>query len=283
LLLQGATGSDDGRLGSGKAVKAVSLKGTPVPDWPMWKTPFEEQVARSFESGQLFDRRAGDDLIFFRGVVVGVNGENLIVQETSTGRSVRLQPPTTSAGLKFVSNLKLLGRAAGLEALFVARLSVDARDGFNALAIYAAPEAERTLLLPDEVGGLVNLGLDTLKPEHLGPLSQHPVEVVTQGEHTHDPLHALRQRVSSVVQGGRFVFHASASHAVKRDAARLNAQFMHSGADLLSELLERSQFAERDISGRIDRTDPVGFALAWCAAATYLQAAEAALARAGAL
>jgi len=29
--------------------------------------------------------------------------------------------------------------------------------------------------------------------------------------------------------------------------------------------------------------DPVGFAVAWCAAATYLQAAEASLARAGAL
>lgn len=283
LLLQGATGSEDGRLGSGKAVKAVTLKGTPVADWPMWKEPFDEQLARSFSSGQLFDRRAGDDLIFFRAVVIGVHGDNLIVQETTTGRAIRLQPPTTSAGLKFLSNLKLLGRAAGLEALFVARRSDDARDGFNALAIYAAPDAARTLNLPDDVGGLVNLGLDTLKPEHLGGLSQHPVDVVMQGEGVQDPLHALRQRVSSVVQGGRFVFHAGASHAVKRDASRLNAQFMHTAADLLSELLDRAQFAERDISGRLDRTDPVGFAVAWCAAATYLQAAEASLARAGAL
>lgn len=282
ILLQGATGSDDGRLGSGKAVKAVTVKPTAVHEWSVWKTPIDDQIARSLAAASQVERRAGDDMVFVEAEVAGVSGENLVVVEVVTERPLSLRAPNVSKNLKFVANLKLLGRAPGLRALFVARRAEDTRDGLNVLAIFPSPDAEKTVKLPDEFGGRCNLGLDTLKPEYLGALERQPVEL-TLAERPRDPLHAMRQRVASVVQGGRFVFHAGAAQAAKRDAARLNAQFMHAGADLLSQLIESAEYVERDFSGKIQRTDPTQFALAWCAAAAYLEAAEVELARAGLL
>lgn len=282
LLLQGATGSQDGRLGSGKAVRAVSVKGTSPHEWPVWSLPFEAQVANSLAASASLQRRAGDDLLFFEATIAGVSGENLIVFERRSQRQVRIKPPSISAGLRFVSNLQMLGRASGMTVRLAVRRSDDARDGYDALAVFPAPDSENTIDLPDALDGRINLGLDPIQPEFIGAFATRPIEVL-ELEAPQDPLHVLRQRVASVVQGGRFVFHAGASHAVHRDANRLNAQLMPHAANLLSELLEQAQYAERDLSGRMDQTDPERFAITWCAAATYLNAAEVELARAGAI
>src|SRR5262249_54482931 len=82
LVVSGATASDVGALGAGKAVKAVRAQGAGWTEQPLaklWAAPLAEQVARAFAALALpvTDRAAGSDLLFLSGQLSGADGNGL--------------------------------------------------------------------------------------------------------------------------------------------------------------------------------------------------------------
>lgn len=165
LVVSGATASDVGALGAGKAVRAVSAEGCAWSAEPLarlWAASLDEQVPRAFAALALpvTDRPAGADLLFLTVRVLGAGGDGVRVA-TADGTVLTLTIPSDHAVLPYRRNLALLAGAAGLDLLVVARPDPARPQTVHALAVAAAE-----LALPPEWAGHLDLGFDRLRRKH---------------------------------------------------------------------------------------------------------------------
>ncbi|GIJ47471.1 hypothetical protein Val02_43570 [Virgisporangium aliadipatigenens] len=288
LVVSGATASDTGQLGAGKAVRAVSAKGlgwTEEPLVHLWNAPLAEQVARAFPAMARApqDRTAGSDLLFLRLTVVEAHRDGLLAQ-TSDGGWINLVVAIDHGVLGFRHNLRLLGGVPGLELLVIGRPDPARRATVQALSAAPAP-GENRLALPADWAGHIDLGYDRLHSSHLAavhplPPEQGPEEPPPPGEvvplAVGDPaLRLLRRHLERVVSGGRAVQALATPEQRRLAAARLET-----GAALLGRLTDAARTRPRDAFGRLTDDGGQPFVAAWLAAAVYEEAASAAVAEA---
>lgn len=307
LRLTRATASAEGRLGSGQEVRAAPGPGAP---WAeslagAFGVAWEAQLARARASLALppAERRAGADLVFGSGLVLGREGRALWV--TATERTLRLLPPrgpaSPGAPSRGERTLGLLARAPGLELSWIARLEAPGATPTLRLLACGVPvgagvgvgvgnSAEEVLeegaqspagtspawCLPEDWLGRVNVGLDPLEAHHLGRLAPRAREVAPEPE-SPSPLRGLERRLQRLVLGGPGTLAGGAATALRAEATRLKAAYLPSAATLLLQLADAARAGERDLSGQLEPPDPEALARAYLAGQLYLGAAKAAL------
>ncbi len=247
LILSGATGSADRRLGRGQSVQAALARG-----------------------GERPTMRPGQELDAFDVVVMGASASALLVARKSDGLMVRLVAATDAPGVHYRHNLSLLAQHPGLEAgVIIQRTGAREPTG--------VPIALRTeaLTLPSEWDGLVNLGLDELQPSYFG--TRQPTLAEATLASGLDPILEARRRVSRVVLGGTRTLQAEARDSVEWDARRLEQRMMTAGAAQLRRLASSATGGGQSLSGRRRSADPDEVAAAWLAAAVWCAAADASL------
>jgi hypothetical protein len=276
VYLQRATGSLDGRLGTGRGVGAVRAGATTWSGGP-WERPPPAQLDAVFEALALDQtlRRAGWDLLFLDGVVVGVRQAALVLK-TPVGE-VSCYAPSDHEELPYRRNLRLLGAAPGLPLRVVGRALTQRARSLALLAVGPGASeagAATSLVLPAEWLGRANLGVDVLQSAHLAGAERGPVELPVQAvAATPDPLDPLSRRLGQALTGGRVTQAESAWADIDRDAALLRRRQLPGAAARLEALRAASLRGVPDARRR--------FALAWTAARTYHVAARNRLSRTG--
>ncbi|WP_051366047.1 hypothetical protein [Hamadaea tsunoensis] len=263
LLAVNAHASSAGRLSHGRARQAVAAPGASWSDPALdglWQAPAAEQADRWLAAASLpvHDRRAADDLAFLDGLVAGADRGGLIVV-TTDGLLVTVAAPHEDPALPYVANLRQLStHATGHPVRLIGRFLGARRVAGLALA---AP------WLPDRHGGHLDLGaarltradLPDAAPLPIGPAAPAPVA----------PLHLVRHHLERVVATGR----AALLSGVDKDAYRLTAAHLGTGASVLRGLGAAGIRRTRDTFGRLDPHDADLLAEAWLGAAVYEQAA----------
>ncbi|RPK69277.1 hypothetical protein EES43_00475 [Streptomyces sp. ADI96-02] len=298
MLVSGATLSPDGRLGSGRGVRATPAPGLAWTDGPLaalFARPPAEAVEERLSGAperdpQEADRRArrpvGCDL-----VLVGVSGEHVLARASIPGRGdtegplMRLAPASTHPDLAHAANFRQLARRPGLRLRVIGRLDPDRAATLVPLAVGPAPDGEATLRLPPEWQGRADLGYDRLQGAHFPPPDELPPvsgpEDVRTDPLAEAPLWRLRRLVEVAVSGGR---RAVAEPARDGDRHGVGAALRRGGfrtaADLATGLTAEADRRDRDVFGRVGEADPDRYARAWLATAVYLSSTERALVRA---
>jgi hypothetical protein len=273
VYLQRATGSPDGRLGTGRGVGAVSA-GVSAWGGALWERPVHEQLDAAFAAlgVDLTLRRAGWDLLFLEGAVVGVRQAALVL-ETAAGE-VACYAPSDHEELPYRRNLRLLGAAPGLPLRVVGRALTQRARSVALLAAGAGEPGDEApaLVLPAEWLGRANLGVDVLQSAHVAGGERAPVELpVLAVAASPDPLDPLARRLGQALTGGRVTQAESAWADIDRDAALLRRRQLPGAAARLEALRAASLRGAPDARRR--------FALAWTAARTYHVAARNRLSR----
>ena len=289
VFLQSATGSSDGRLGSGKQVQAVTASGATWDDGlgaAFWDESLNAQLDRCWATLATppLERSPGADLIFFNGQVVGAHEDALVVstQVDGTPRLIRCVASYNNAHVAFQANMRLLARAPGLGLRIVGRVRFDRPSTVNFLAFcpwQTDDESAITLTLPETWNGRCNAGLDALKREFLSDAETHAVRLNWEEPAIPDPLLRMRQRVQRVAYGGRMSLRSAVLTELQREAAQLSARMLPSGSALLHRLGESAQPKGRTITGESRVDDEAGLARAWHEAATYERAARRSIQR----
>lgn len=175
LAVSGATVSPDGRLGAGKAVKAVTARGaawTEPPLAALWGTPPAEQAARALRSTSRYadPDGTGSDLLFLDVELLGAirePGGACLLAQCEGGVRVRLTVADDDPALAHRDNLALLAAAPGTRLRIIGRLIPATHPRLTLLAC-THPTGE----------GTVDLGLDRLRradlpdpsaPAHFAP------------------------------------------------------------------------------------------------------------------
>ncbi|MER6671622.1 hypothetical protein [Streptomyces sp. NPDC000983] len=253
LAVSGATVSPSGRLGAGKAVRAVRASGAAWDGEPldrMWAVPAAEQAVRAL-AGE------GHGLLFLDVTLVGTvreaAGDCLLAD--CDGLTVRLAAAHDHPALPDRDNLRLLAAARGTRLRVVARLS-------------PAPHARALLLAashPTDPSARLDLGVDRLQHADLptGPAAAPPRASTDEA-----PLHLLTRRVHQAVSGGRRVLAFPGDSAT--DGRRLRGLGLGTAGDLLDELHAAAADRDRDVFGRLAPADLDRFARAWLASAHYV-------------
>ncbi|MEU6277131.1 hypothetical protein ABZ871_32735 [Streptomyces populi] len=302
LLISGATVSSDGRLGSGKGVRATPLTGgswTSGPLAALFARPLAETVAERLALALDTDpeqaERAARELVGCDLVLVGAAGDHLIARELPFGRPdtegalMRLVPSSGHPGLAHTANFRRLASRPGLRLRVVGRLDPDRAATLRPLAVAPSPGTGATLRLPAEWGGRADLGYDRLEGAHFPP-----PEVMTAAAPAADgpceippdplaeaPLWRLRRLVEVAVSGGRrAVAEPARDGDLRGDGAALRRGGLHTAADLAAGLTAEADRRTRDVFGRTGGADPDRYARAWLAAAVYLAGVERALVQA---
>lgn len=288
LFLQDATVSADGRLGAGAEVKAVARGASSWSDEDLkrfWDPPIADQLrrARNTLGLPMTDRPAGGDLLFMRGIVVGLSKDGLVVQVRSgeDRPTLALSARVTSDHevLAYRDNLHQLGRAPGLEILAIGRVRLSLPRTIDMLAIgpvSTSADDEHdvpTLRLPKAWEGRINLGLDKLQGAHLSGGRRDGPELALAADDPVDPVASLRRRLHRFALGGRLTAPPSAIGAMHREAATLEATMMPTAAAMMRGLCEAVTCADRSIRGTRSATDPEQLATAWLRATSYERAA----------
>jgi hypothetical protein len=274
VYLQRATGWLDGRLGTGRGVGAVR-SGTTTWDGGPWERPLHDQLDAVFAALALDGtlRRAGWDLVFLDGVVVGVRQAALVLA-TAAGE-VSCYAPSDHEELPYRRNLRLLGAAPGLPLRAVGRALTQRARSLALLAVgpgTASDGEAPALALPPEWLGRANLGVDGLQSGHVTGAERGPVELpVPPVAAAPDPLDPLARRLGQALTGGRATQAESAWADIDRDAALLRRRQLPGAAERLEALRAASLRGAPDARRR--------FVLAWAAARTYHVAARDRLGR----
>jgi hypothetical protein len=298
LLITGATVSSDGRLGSGKGVRATPLTGqswTSGPLAALFARPLTEAVAERLAVAPGADperaEQAARELVGCDVVLVGTAGEQLIARELPAGRPdtegllLRLAPSNGHPGLAHTANFRRLASRPGLRLRVIGRLDPDRAATLRPLAVAPLPDTEATLRLPADWQGRADLGYDRLEGAHLPPPDVMPATPAVDGLSNippdplaEAPLWRLRRLIEVAVSGGR---RAVAEPARDGDRSGGGAAMRHGGfhtaADLAADLTAEADRRTRDVFGRTGDADPDRYARAWLAAAVYLTGVERAL------
>ena len=239
LYVQNATSSSDGRLGSGAGVRAVRHRGRGLDDAHIAKRLLEgfdvqrARVARWRASDAMGD--SGDAWMFLRATVIGAApGGRLRVRPTNARDPVLvLEPGSDARELACIEGMNALA----LDGLAL-RVVVRADHGSSALvavAVASDPEAprERTLTLPETMGGVVMLAFDPISIGWLPPL---PRAEVDETPHAPSPVVAIERWVRRLILGGAPSIPEPALVALRRDAAALASRGLVASAAALVAL-----------------------------------------------
>ncbi|WP_406368931.1 SWIM zinc finger family protein [Streptomyces sp. NBC_00647] len=301
LLISGATVSSDGRLGSGKGVRATPVAGQSWTSGPLpalFARPLAEAVAERLAVAPGADpeqaEQAARELVGCDLVLVGAAGEHLIARELTPGQPdaegllIRLAPSNGHPGLAHTANFRRLASRPGLRLRVIGRLDPDRAATLRPLAVAPLPDTEATLRLPAGWHGRADLGYDRLEGAHLPPLDVMPTAPVLAGPSNvpadplaEAPLWRLRRLIEVAVSGGRRVVAEPARDGDRSGGgAALRRSGFHTAADLAADLTAEADRRTRDVFGRTAEADPDRYARAWLAAAVYLAGVERALVRA---
>ncbi|GAB2834920.1 SWIM zinc finger family protein [Actinocorallia aurea] len=287
VLVTGATVSHDGRLGTGKGVRATEVQGDGWAAPGLFGRPLAELVAeRLGGSGAAADpedaeRRArtplGCDV-----VILGPQGDHILAREElpdgTPGTVVRLLPALRHPDLGHLENLRRIGARPGLRLRVVARIEPGRAAALVPLAVAPAPSGEATLRLPKEWGGHADLGYDMLQGVHFpDELSEPPYGFAAADPLADSPLWRIRRLVELAVSGGR----RATAQSLRGDAdpVRLRHTGFPNAAALAAALTAEADRRPRDPFGRLTDPDPAPFAEAWLASALHLHEAERSLIR----
>jgi hypothetical protein len=253
LLATELRASADGRISTGRAVRAVAARGVGWDEPPLaalWQVPVPDQVTRYHAALDLpaTERPAGYDLVFLTGRIAGATRVGVLLA-TGTAAVVAVSPHDSPV-LPYVDNLRLLATAVGAEVKLVGRFAGGGRVAALAVAW-------------DDTGH-ADLGIDRLRRAEV-PAPGVPPEVWEPADEP-PPLHLLGRRVERGVEGGRATVPGDS-----RDADRLRASALPAAADLVDRLDEACRVT-RDAFGRAVAAESEPFARAWLAAAVYLTA-----------
>ncbi|WP_405678610.1 SWIM zinc finger family protein [Streptomyces sp. NBC_01511] len=297
LLINGATISPDGRLGSGKGVRSSPVAGLPWSSGPtaaLFARRPAETVAERFstEPGPAAEPTArisepiGCDL-----VITGAVGDQLLARELPhpdadmpTGPLIRLMAAHPHPDLAHTANLRQLAGRPGLRVRVVGRIDPERAATLRPLAVGPVPGTEATLRLPAKWLDRADLGYDRLQGAHLPPPDVCPP---TAPEHTgpdmlaDSPVWRVRRLTELAVTGGRRAVAESARNGGSRgDAAALGATGFHTAAELTGALSFEADRRTRDTFGRIRDDETDRYASAWLAASFHLTSTERELVRA---
>ncbi|MFD9866029.1 hypothetical protein ACFXI8_28265 [Streptomyces niveus] len=297
LLINGATVSPDGRLGSGKGVRSSPVAGLPWSSGPvaaLFARRPAETVAEllSAEAGTEEEQSARiGELIGCELVITGAVGDQLLARELPrpdadmpTGPLIRLMAAHPHPDLAHTANLRRLATRPGLRVRVVGRIDPDRAATLRPLAVGPVPGTEATLRLPPEWLDRADLGYDRLQGAHLPPPDVCPP---TAPERTgpdmlaDSPVWRVRRLTELAVAGGRRAVAESARGGGSRgDAAALRATGFHTAAELTGALSFEADRRTRDTFGRIHDDGTDRYASAWLAAAFHLTSTERALVQA---
>jgi hypothetical protein len=255
LRLEHATASESRRLGSGRRITAELADGVGWSEPPLdnlWAPSLRAQLDRAWTARTDDLRRAGDDLLFLRGRVLGPL-RDAVVLDIGGGVTVRGVAPSAHAELAYRQNLALLSGATGRAVWLIGRVAFARPRTVELLAI-----GGDQLALPEDWCGRVNLGLDRLQAAHL-PARTAALRVPDVAEAPADPLLPLERRLEQLLLGGRTTASSAAVSGFARDEALLAKNQLPTAATLLRRLREEPS------------------ADAWLAARVYLTAAQARL------
>ncbi|MET8935937.1 hypothetical protein ABZX28_02830 [Streptomyces rubiginosohelvolus] len=274
LAVSGATVSPDGRLGAGKAVKAVTARGaawTEPPLAALWETPPAEQAARSLRSTSRYVEPdgTGSDLLFLDVELLGAvrePGGACLLAQCEGGVRVRLTVADDDPALAHRDNLALLAAAPGTRLRIIGRLVPATHPRLTLLAC-THPTGE----------GTVDLGLDRLRRADL-PHPSAPAHVAPPqpaGPGGPSPLYLLERRVEQTVPAGRAALGLLSD--VTAETRRIRRGGLPTAAALLTALCASAAQRDRDLFGRLLPADTDGFAAYWLAAARYTAAVSESL------
>ncbi|WP_107504334.1 hypothetical protein, partial [Streptomyces sp. st170] len=274
LAVSGATVSPDGRLGAGKAVKAVTARGvawTEPPLAALWETPPAEQAACALRSTSRYADRdgTGSDLLFLHVELLGAvrePGGTCLLALCEGGVRVRLTVSDDDPALAHRDNLALLAAAPGARLRIIGRLIPATHPRLTLLAC-THPTGE----------GTVDLGLDRLRRADLPDpsASAHFAPPQTAGPGGSSPLYLLERRVEQTVAAGRAALGLLGD--VTAETRRIRRGGLPTAAALLTALSASAAQRERDLFGRLLPADTDGFAAYWLAAARYTAAVSESL------
>ncbi|MGC4982141.1 hypothetical protein ACLQ18_16100 [Streptomyces sp. DT193] len=303
MLISGATVSEDGRLGSGKGVRATPLTGGSWASGPLaalFARPLAEAVAERLTVAPDADperaEQAARELVGCDLVLVGAAGDHLIARELPPGRPdtegvlMRLVPAHGHPGLAHTANFRRLASRPGLRLRVIGRLDPERAATLRPLAVAPLPGTEATLRLPAEWQGHADLGYNRLEGAHFPPADVVGATTVPGADGPGDeapdplaqaPLWRLRRLVEVAVSGGRrAVAEPARDGDLRGDCAALRRGGFPTAADLAAGLTAEADRRTRDVFGRTGGSDPDRYARAWLAAAVYLAGVERALVRA---
>ncbi|MEU3933987.1 hypothetical protein AB0E85_18400 [Streptomyces sp. NPDC029044] len=293
LLISGATISPEGRLGSGKGVRATPVAGLPWTSGPpgaLFGRPLREIVAARLATvAEAMDDVArapiGCDL-----VIVGAAGDRLLARELLPGAPedgplIRLLPANSHPDLAHTANFAQLAARPGIRIRVIGRLDPDRAATLRPLAVGPVPDTEATLRLPTDWLDRADLGYDPLRGVHFPPpdaLPPVPEPAHDQADPLADsPLWRMRRLVELAVAGGRRAVAEPARDGDRQgSAAALRRGGLATMADLATALTAEADCRTRDTFGRLSAPDADRYALAWLSAAIHLAGAERALVRA---
>lgn len=240
------TASADGRLGRGKSTRwAVREADGPwvagLPD--RWRQPLSQQVAGTV-SPEVFDDSAGDRNrpVGFAAEVLGLRQDAVVVRDTSSGATLRLEPGDVPHSLPTIDNLRLIGRAIGLTGFILGRWS-DRPDGIVPTMIAfdddrSLPIDARRVVLPESWFGVCQLSLDRLRPEYLRGLTR--LDAATwRGPDGTDPIGddpTMGRYLRAMVLGGVRAVATASSPNHRRTTAGLRSAGRRQTADALDAL-----------------------------------------------
>ncbi|MEU0623205.1 hypothetical protein ABZ329_20445 [Streptomyces rubiginosohelvolus] len=274
LAVSGATVSPDGRLGAGKAVKAVTARGaawTEPPLAALWETPPAEQAARALRSTSRYvdPDGTGSDLLFLDVELLGAvrePGGACLLAQCEGGVRVRLTVADDDPALAHRDNLALLAAAPGTRLRIIGRLVPATHTRLTLLAC-THPTGE----------GTVDLGLDRLRradlPDPTAPAHFAPPQPAGPGGPS--PLYLLERRVEQTVPAGRAALGLLSD--VTAETRRIRRGGLPTAAALLTALCASAAQRDRDLFGRLLPADTDGFAAYWLAAARYTAAVSESL------
>lgn len=290
LLISGATISPEGRLGSGRGVRATPLDGLPWTSGPLaalFGRPLREVVADRLA---MAPEEPGGALIGCDLVVVGAAGEGLLARELhpdapEDGPLIRLLPAHAHPDLAHTANFAQLAARPGIRVRVIGRMDPDRAATLRPLAVGPVPDTEATLRLPADRLDRVDLGYDRLGGTHFPtPDALPPVEGLTGAPAdplADSPLWRMRRLVELAVAGGRRAVAEPARDGDSRGSAvALRRGGFGTMADLATALTAEADRRTRDVFGRLADADSDRYALVWLSAAVHLAGAERALVKA---
>ncbi|MFF8293192.1 hypothetical protein ACF068_28775 [Streptomyces sp. NPDC016309] len=290
LLVVGATVSPDGRLGSGRGVKATPLRGVPWTEEPaaaLFAHPAAQVVAaRTADPDGAPEALLGCDV-----AVVAAVGDHLLVRELAEDGAVRsgapllrLLPGHPHPELAHTENLRRLRTCPGLRLRVLGRPDLSRAATLRALAVGPVPGAEYTLRLPEEWLGRADLGYDRLQGVHLPTGDRRPADDPAgpagpvPDPLADSPLWRMRGLLETGLSGGRrAVAEAARDGAVAGSLVPLRRAGLTAAAERAGALVAEAGRRPRDAFGRLTDPGTDAYARAWLAVATHLAAAERSL------